>query len=89
VVERDEAFEDLLVGEVHGPAVGLGDRRVEVVVDLPQHADEALLVDRLLFGGEGFAPLTELNNCVLSSGEILRPFVRSRPRVRPIGHLCC
>ena len=32
--------------EIGRPAVGVGDRRVQVVVDLPQHRHQALLVDR-------------------------------------------
>ena len=44
-VQRDEALEDLLVGEVVRPAVGVEDGGVEVVVDLLQDRDEPLLVD--------------------------------------------
>ena len=47
-VEVHEPAEDLLVVEVTRPAVGVEDRRVEVVVDLLQDRDEPLLVDDLL-----------------------------------------
>jgi hypothetical protein len=33
VVEGDELFEQLIVGEVFGPAVGVEDRGIEVVVE--------------------------------------------------------
>jgi hypothetical protein len=44
-VEGDELFEDLLVREVARPAVGVEDGGVEVVVDLLQDRDEAVVVD--------------------------------------------
>ena len=52
VVEGDESAEDFFVGEIGGPAVGVGDGGVEIVVDLFEDGDEALLVDFLFFGGE-------------------------------------
>lgn len=44
-VEGDEAFEDFGVGERGGPAVGGEDGGVEVVVELAEDGDEALVVD--------------------------------------------
>ena len=41
VVEGDEVFEELVVGEVLGPAVGVEDGGVEVVVELFEDGDEA------------------------------------------------
>ena len=49
-VERDQAAEDFFVGEVMGPAIGVGDGGVEVVVDLPQHRHQPLLVNVLHVG---------------------------------------
>jgi hypothetical protein len=34
VIQGDEPLEDLLVGQIGRPLVRLGDRRVEVVMDL-------------------------------------------------------
>ena len=48
VVEGDESFQDFFVGEVDGPAIGIGDGGVEVVVDLAEDGDEALLVDQFV-----------------------------------------
>jgi hypothetical protein len=52
-VEVDEAFEDFGVGEGGGPALGGEDGGVEVVVELLEEGDEALVVDEALFVGEG------------------------------------
>ena len=52
-VEVDEAFEDFGVGEGGGPAVGGEDGGVEVVVELLEEGDEALVVDEAFFVGEG------------------------------------
>ena len=38
-----------------GPAVGVEDGGVEVVVELAQDGDQALFVDHAFLGGEGFA----------------------------------
>ena len=54
VVEGDESAEDFFVGEIGRPAVGVGDGGVEIVVDLFEDGDEALLVDRLFFFVSGF-----------------------------------
>jgi hypothetical protein len=44
-VERHQPAKDLLVAQLRRPAVGVGDGGVEVVVDLPQHQHQPLLVD--------------------------------------------
>ena len=44
LVEREQALEDLLVGEVGGPAVGGGDRRVQFLVDVVEPG-RALVVE--------------------------------------------
>jgi hypothetical protein len=43
LVEREQALEDLLVGEVGGPAIG-GDRRVQLPVDVVEPG-RALVVE--------------------------------------------
>lgn len=60
VVEGDEASEDFFVGEVDGPAVGIGHGGVEVVVNLAEDGDEALLVNRLFFCGERVAGAADI-----------------------------
>lgn len=52
VVEGDEFFEEVVVGEVLGPAVGVEDGGVEVVVELFEDGDEAAVVDLFVGGGE-------------------------------------
>ena len=37
VIESDQMFEDLFIGQIVRPAVGVKHRRVELVVDLLQH----------------------------------------------------
>ena len=54
-VEGDEPFQDLLVGERDRPAVRVAHGGVQLAVELPQHADQPLLVDRLVFGGQRLA----------------------------------
>ena len=68
VVEGDEPGEDFFVGEVGGPAVGVGDGGVEVVVDLAEDGDEALLVDVLFLCGERLAG-AELFEDVVHAGH--------------------
>ena len=53
VVEGDEFFEELVVGEVMGEAVGVEDGGVEVGAELFEDGDEAAVVDLLVLGGEG------------------------------------
>ena len=55
VVKGNEFFQDFFVGEVGWPAIGLSDGGVEVVVDLAEDGDKALLVDLLFFPVEWFA----------------------------------
>ncbi len=55
VVEGYEPLQDFVVGERDRPAVGVEHGHVEVVVDLSEHADEAIVVDFLVLGREGFA----------------------------------
>jgi hypothetical protein len=52
VVEGDEFFEELVVGEGGGPAIGVEDGGVEVVVELFEDGDEAVGVDGAFFEGE-------------------------------------
>ena len=68
VVEGDEALEDLLVGQSRGPAVGVEDGGVEVVMDLLQDGDEPLLVDDAVFFGERLAG-AELFQHVVYAGK--------------------
>ena len=55
MVEGDETLEDLLIGQSRRPAVGIEDGGVEVVVDLLQDRDEALLMDDAVFFSERLA----------------------------------
>lgn len=55
VVEGDEAGEDFVIGEVGGPAVGIGDGGIEVVVNLAKDRNEALFVDFLFLLRERLA----------------------------------
>ena len=43
MVERDEAFENLLIRQIVRPAVGVEDRRIEVIVNLLEDRDQPLL----------------------------------------------
>ena len=52
MVEGDEFFEELVVGEVFGPAVGLEDGGVQVVVELFEEGDQAAVVDLFVLGRE-------------------------------------
>src|SRR5215213_8899387 len=54
-IEGDEAFEDLLVGDVGGPAVGGEDGGVEIVMNLLEDADQSGVVGFLVFIVERFA----------------------------------
>jgi len=67
-VEGDEVFEDLLVGDVVGPAVGVEDGGVEVVVDLLEGGDEGAVVVVAIFVGEGL-PGAELFEQVIHAGD--------------------
>jgi len=67
-IERDESFEDLLVAEVVRPAVGVGDRGVDVVVDLLQHGDEPVLADLLFRRAELRATAQLLQHVVHAGG---------------------
>ena len=49
-IEGDEAFEDLFVGRIVVPAVGVEHGGVEFVVQLLEHGDEAFFVDELFLG---------------------------------------
>jgi len=53
VVEGDDFFEELFVGEIGGPVVGVEDGGVEVGVELLEDGEEAVVVDAFFFGGEG------------------------------------
>ncbi len=68
VIKGDKAGKDFFVGEVGGPAVGIGDGGVEVVVNLAEDGDEALLVNRLFFGVERLAG-AELFEDVVHAGH--------------------
>ena len=67
-VEGDEAFEDFGVGEGGGPAVGCEDGGVEVVMELFEDGDEAVVVDGFFFGSEGFGG-AEFFEDVVHAGE--------------------
>ena len=54
-VEGDEVFEDLFVGDGVGPAVGVEDSEVEVIVDLFEGGDQGFVVVIAVGVGEGFA----------------------------------
>ena len=54
-VEGDQPRQDLLVGERRRPAVRVAHGRVQLVVEFTQHADQPLLVDRLVLGGQRLA----------------------------------
>ncbi len=51
LVERHEAREDVFVGKIDRPAVGLGDGGVELVVKLLQDQHEAVVEDALFVLG--------------------------------------
>ena len=63
-VQFHEAMENLVIGQVVRPAVGVENRRVQVVVNLFQDRDKTLLVDRPFLVGQGFAG-TELGQDVV------------------------
>lgn len=46
-VQFDKAEENVLGGEIRLPAVGFGHRAIEVVVDIAEDGNEALIVNRL------------------------------------------
>jgi hypothetical protein len=60
VVERDQPFQDLLVREVGGPAVGGEHLPIEVLVDLLEHRDQPLFVDRTFLVGQRLAARPQL-----------------------------
>ena len=68
VVEGYEAGEDFFIRHVGWPAVSIGDGGVEVVVNLAEDGDEALLVDFLFFCGERLAG-AELFEDVVHAGH--------------------
>ena len=63
-VEGDQPRQDLLVGERDRPAVRVAHGRVQLVVDFTQHADQPLLVDRLVLGGQRLAGAQLLQHVV-------------------------
>ena len=50
MIEGDEFFEELVVGQILGPVVGVEDGGVEFVVELLEDGDEAVVVDLFFFG---------------------------------------
>jgi hypothetical protein len=71
MVERDQPFQNLLVREVRRPAVGGEHLPVEVLVDLLEHRDQGLLVDRALLVRERLARLQFLQHVVhAGNGEV-------------------
>jgi len=86
-IQRDQAFEDLFVGEGGGPAVGGEDGGVEVVVNLFEDADEAGVVDFLVFVVEGFAGAEFFEDVVHvgqrePGGELLLTFAMGYRKLR-------
>lgn len=55
LVEINEAEQDFLVAEIDRPAIGLGDRRVDAVVNVSQNADKTLLIDLPVLALDGLA----------------------------------
>ena len=71
------------------PAVGFEDGGVEVVVKLFEDGDEALVVDLLVLGGEGFAA-AELFQDVVDAGEGeagMRFLLALAVRVQPLAEV--
>jgi len=66
-IEGHQLFEDLLIGQRARPTVRLEHRRVEVVVDLLEDGNQALLVDDLVFLRQRFARAKKLS--VLTCSE--------------------
>ncbi len=67
-VEIDEAPQDFFIGEIGGPAAGCEDGLIKIVVELLEDADQSVLVDGFIFGGEGFTG-TDLCEHVVHGGE--------------------
>ena len=67
-VEGDEAVQDVVVGEVRRPAVGAGGLGVDLVVELAEDADEAVVVDLAVPALDGLAG-PELLQHVVHLGE--------------------
>jgi len=44
-IEIDESEQDIFVGHVQWPVVGFGYGCIELIVDVPEHRDEAALMD--------------------------------------------
>ena len=63
-VQVHEPAQDLVIGEVAGPAVGVEHRRVQVVVKLLEDRDEPLLVDGPLLVRQGLAGAERLQDVV-------------------------
>jgi hypothetical protein len=70
-VERDEAGEDVVVAEVGGPAIGVGDGGIEAVVQLLQDQHQAIVEDAPVGGGEsgGVGAGAQLLQHVVEAGE--------------------
>ena len=68
MVQRHQAGENFFVAQIDRPAIGLGHGGIEFVVNLPQHGNQPLLVNFLLFLGERFA-CTQLFQHVVHAGH--------------------
>ena len=49
-VEFDQAEKNVFGGKIRGPAVGFGDGAIEIVVEVAEDRDEAVVVNRLAGG---------------------------------------
>ena len=67
-VQFDEAEENVFGGEIRLPAVGFGHGAIEVVMDIPEHRDKALIVDHLAGSIERLAR-AEFGEDVVHFGE--------------------
>ena len=67
-VQRDEAEEDVFVGKVHGPVIGLGHGGVDLVVQVLEDADQALVVNFAVLALDVF-PGAELFQHIVHLGQ--------------------
>ena len=71
LVERDEAGEDVVVGEIGRPAIGLGHGGIEFVVQFLQDQHEAIVEGVPVLTGQcgGIGARAELFQNVVDAGE--------------------
>ena len=67
-VQRDQTLQDLLVAQIAGPAIGVGCRRIDLVVQVLQDQHQAALLD-VLVGGAQRGPGPQLLQHIVQPGQ--------------------